>query len=58
MDWTKGFSSRYYISIVDKDTWRDVRRIEITGGTIKRSLNSLQQSADLNVVNYNEPGDP
>ena len=58
MDWTKGFSSRYYISIVDKDTWRDVRRIEITGGTIKRSLNSLQQSADLNVVNYNEPGEP
>lgn len=58
MDWTKGFSSRYYISVVDKDTWRDIRRIEITGGSIKRSTSDLRQSADINVVNYNEPGEP
>lgn len=58
MDWRKGFSSRYYISIVDKDTWRDVKRIEITGGSIKRSINSLRQSADVDVVNYTEQGEP
>ena len=58
MDWTKGFSSRYYISIVDKDTWRDIKRVEITGGSIKRSIDELRQSADINVVNYNEVGEP
>ena len=58
MDWTKGFSSRYYISIVDKDTWRDIKRLKITGGTIKRSLSDLRQSADINVVNYAEEGEP
>lgn len=58
MDWRKGFSSRYYVSIVDKDTWRDMKRIEITGGSIKRSINSLRQSADVDVVNYTEQGEP
>ena len=58
MDWRKGFSSRYYISIVDKNTWRDINRIEITGGSIKRSLGDLRQSADIKVVDYQETGEP
>lgn len=58
MDWRKGFSSRYYMSIVDKDTWRDIKRVEITGGSIKRSISSLRQSADIDVVNYEETGEP
>ena len=58
MDWRKGFSSRYYISIVDKDTWRDIKRIEITGGSIKRSIDELRQSADIKVINYQETGEP
>lgn len=57
MDWRKGFSSRYYITIVDRETWRDTRRLEITGGSIKRSDSDLRHSADLNVVNYNESGE-
>ena len=58
MDWRKGFSSRYYMSIVDKDTWRDIKRIEITGGSIKRSIDELRQSADIKVMNYQETGEP
>ena len=58
MDWTKGFTARYYVSVVDKDTWRDIKRLEITGGTIKRSLSELRQSADIDVVNYKEEGEP
>lgn len=58
MDWTKGFSSRYYLTIVDKDTWRDIRRIEMLGGTVTRSLSDLRQSADIDVVNYKEEGEP
>ena len=57
MDWRKGFSSRYYITIVDRDTWKDIKRLEITGGSIKRSSADLRHSADLNVVNYNETGE-
>lgn len=58
MDWNRGFSSRYYASIVDKDTWRDIERIEITGGSIERSTSELRQSADIDVVNYTQTGEP
>lgn len=58
MDWTKGFSSRYYVSIVDKDTWRDVGRLEITGGSIKRSASDIRHAADISVKNYQETGEP
>lgn len=58
INWTTGFSSRYYLTIVDKDTWRDGKRLELTGGSIKRSQTDLRHSADLNVVNYTESGEP
>ena len=54
MDWRKGFTSKYYISILDRDTWRDLRQIEITGGTIKREDSDLRESADIDCVRYNE----
>ena len=54
MNWSKGFSARYYISVVDRTTWRDLRRLEITGGTIKREDSLLRESADINCVNYTE----
>lgn len=52
MDWSKGFSSRYYISVVDKKTWRDIERIEILSGTVKRSYSDLRESADISCVEY------
>ena len=52
MDWTQGYSARYYLSILDKETLRDIDRIEITGGSIKRSLTDLRESADLNCNHY------
>lgn len=54
IDWSKGFSARYYISVLDKTTWRDLRRIEITGGTVKREDSDLRESADIDCVNYSE----
>ena len=53
MDWSKGYSARYYISILDKDTLRGIDRIELTGGSIKRTSTDLRESADLDCVNYN-----
>lgn len=48
MDWTEGYSARCYLSILDKKTMRDIRRIELKGGTIKRTMSDLRESADLN----------
>ena len=47
MDWSKGFSSSYYVTAVDRETWRDIEGFRITGGSIKREAGSLMQSADI-----------
>lgn len=52
-NWALGYKASYYLSILDKDTMRDIDRIELTGGSIKRSLSDLRESADLNCINYN-----
>ena len=52
MDWAKGYSSEYYMTVVDPATWRDVSRIEITGGSIKRDTEGLMQSASVDCINY------
>ena len=54
MDWRKGFSARYYLTIVDRDTWRDIGRIEIIDGTIKRTCSDLRESADIKCKNYSD----
>ena len=47
MEWNKGFSAAYYACIVDRNTWRDIERFEITGGQITRSDTSLIEAADI-----------
>ena len=47
MDWNKGFSAVYYASLVDRATWRDTDKFEITGGSVTRSDSSLIESADV-----------
>ena len=47
MDWSKGFTSRYYATIVDPSTWRDILSFDITGGSIKLTDSGLRESADL-----------
>ena len=54
MDWAKGLSATYYMSIVDPVTWRDVDRIEIKGGEISRSESELVESADVDCVRYDQ----
>ena len=52
VDFSKGYSAKYYMSVVDIGSWDDIDRIEITGGTINRATDELMDSADINVVNY------
>lgn len=54
MDWTKGFSANYHITTVDPLTWRDVDRIEITGGSIKKEKTGLMQSANVDCIRYEQ----
>lgn len=54
IDWSRGYSARYYMTIVDKSTWRDVMTIDILGGSIRRTDSDLMESADVNCINYSE----
>lgn len=52
MDWSKGYRASYYMTIVDRSTMRDVDRIELISGSIKRSLTDLRESATLDCKEY------
>lgn len=52
MEWQKGYSATYYAVRVDPYTWRDMERIEITGGSISRTPDGLMHSADIECVEY------
>ena len=55
MDWSKGFSAKYYASIIDPKLWLEKgQRIEILGGSIKRSDSSVRQTADLECTGFDE----
>ena len=49
MDWSKGYTSTWYAVILDPVTWRETERIEIIGGTIKRTTTGLRTSATVDV---------
>ena len=47
MDWSKGLTSKFYATYVDTITWRDRGYLDITGGTISRSISELKESASI-----------
>ena len=57
MDWSKGFISGYYGTIVDKETWRDTERFRVAGGSVKRVTGGMRNSADVDVGTYNIDGE-
>ena len=54
MDWSKGYSATYYMTRVDPITWRDIGRVNLTGGTISREPDGLMESADIECVGYED----
>lgn len=52
MNWAKGYSASYYLSIIDKNTMRDIDRREIISGSIVRSDSELRESADIDCRGY------
>lgn len=54
MEWDKGFTSVYYVALVDPHTWMDKDRMEILteGGSIKKTCTDLRESASLTFYDY------
>jgi hypothetical protein len=52
MDWNKGFSARFYVSEVDPKTWKDIDRIEITGGSTSSTDDGLRNAADIDCTDF------
>ena len=52
MNWSKGYTSATYVREVDPDTWRDLDRLEITGGSVNRSEGDLQEAASLDCKDF------
>lgn len=57
MDWSAGFSAQYYAYFVDTDSWRNLGRIELIGGSISNVADSLRSSATINMVRYDGGSD-
>lgn len=47
MNWSKGYTVLHYAMIVDPISWKDIDRVEVQSGSIKKSETSLLQAADL-----------
>lgn len=54
MNWSAGYTARYYLSIVDPNSWKDEARRDLISGSIRRSGSDLMQSADVVSPNYTE----
>ena len=54
MDWFRGFSAQYYCTVVDPQSWRDIRRIELTDGMVTKTNSNLMESADLGITELPE----
>lgn len=50
MDWSKGYSSAYYATLIDRQSWRDMEKFDITGGSVNRSVSSLIEAASIDTT--------
>lgn len=62
MNWNNGFSSIYYATVVDPQSWLDTMdngraRFEIMSGDINRSASGLRESADIQCRNRRPKGE-
>lgn len=52
MYWNQGYGSSYYACTIDRVTWRETGRFEITGGSITRGADGLRDAADIEATGY------
>lgn len=54
MDYTKGYTAKFYVAIVDPDTWMDTTMMKVEAGSIKRDKTGLRHSAEITVPDFTE----
>ena len=54
MDYTKGYTTKFYAAIVDPSTWMDTTKLKIEAGSIKRDKTGLRHSAEITVLDFPE----
>lgn len=47
IDWSSGFSAKYYAIYLDAETWQEEDRLEIVSGSVTKNETDLRESADL-----------
>ena len=47
MNWSNGFSARYYCTVVDTQSWRDLAQFNLISGSVSKTTDSLMESADI-----------
>ena len=52
MIWDRGYTSSYYMTLVDPSSWRDMARVEITGGNISRVSTGLLASGTISATDW------
>lgn len=50
MNWNLGYTANYSLCRVDPDTWKDVERFKITGGSVSKTDTGLMESADVDLT--------
>lgn len=57
MNFSKGYKSSFYMTLVDPVSWGDYGRIDLISGSINRTDSDLRQSANLTVTDYSYGSD-
>jgi hypothetical protein len=52
INWSRGVVARYYATIVDPKTWKNVSEVNIIGGSIKYSSSGERASADIDCRSF------
>lgn len=52
IDWSKGIVAKYYATMVDPETWRDIETFDIIGGSITFSNSGVRGSADIDCMSF------
>lgn len=52
INWSKGIVARYYATMVNPNTWRDIEEFEIFSGSITYSNSGIRNSADISCRNF------
>lgn len=58
MNWNKGFSARYYLSVVDPGTWRSMETSQLISGSVIRSEKKMIESATVELTDLPEESEP